>query len=261
MRCLWLALGPLLIVSPTASRAAEPEAIVERAIKAIDGEGQMAAAKGMHREIGGKLKEGYLGVDIIEMQDLDHFSMDEVVQNAESRSVVYSQSMIIGGDEGWGETEYARGMGQMPADSVKAAKWQCACEMIPVNPALLKNKIFKLEFAGRALIDGKPAETLKITGPTGGSFLLSFDVESGFPVRKMFTNVINGKETSSVTLYSAYSTGNKDYGAEKVNVAQRIRFTGTDGESIERGLQNFMLRDSYAADAFGNPHEKKKRRP
>jgi hypothetical protein len=106
----------------------------------------------------------------------------------------------------------------------------------------------KVETAADETIKGKPAATLKVTGPDGKDFTLYFDKESGLPVR-LVAKVAGwmGEEYVQESTFSDY----KDFGgfkkASKVSVKR-------DGEDfLQAEVTDFKVLDKVPAETFAEP--------
>src|SRR5207302_437956 len=56
-------------------------------------------------------------------------------------------------------------------------------QLVPVTVLPLRGKGFKVKTAGEEKVGGKAAVVLEVTGPDSKDFKLSFDKESGLPVK------------------------------------------------------------------------------
>ena len=68
-------------------------------------------------------------------------------------------------------------------DEVAREKRNLYLQIVPVLLVPLKGKGFKVESAAEEKVGDKPASVLKVTGPDGKDFTISFDKESGLPVK------------------------------------------------------------------------------
>src|SRR5207253_1404299 len=94
---------------------------------------------------------------------------------------------VVNGDKGW--RKFGDMNRELEADGVANEKRTLYLQIIPATLVPLKGKGFKIEAAGEEKVGGKPAAILKVTGPDGKDFTLSFDKESGRPV-KMVAKVV-----------------------------------------------------------------------
>jgi hypothetical protein len=229
MKHLMGAMWFLLVTSPVAWCESQetPTTIIDRAVKAVDGEGKMAAAKALTWETGGKtLFPNTVQHVEIYMEDINHFSLGEYIKNTDGKNdVIYSDCVYVCGDKGWNMREFERSYSPMP---IQESRRRVYLEMIPVNPAILKDKAFKIESADRVDVAGKPADALKITGPEGLSFTLSFDVASGLPVRmqKSYPGE-NGKEITVVSIFAYYPRNE-----EGCTILKEVRWKSGDKPEI-----------------------------
>jgi hypothetical protein len=81
-------------------------------------------------------------------------------------------------------------------------------EVIPVMLAPLRGPGFKMEVAGEEKVSGQAAIILKVTCPDGKDIKISFDKESGLPVKaleKVFT--LEDEEVLQENTYANYESG------------------------------------------------------
>ena len=94
----------------------------------------------------------------------------------------------------------------------------------------------------------KPAVILKVTGPDGKDFTLSFDKDSGMPVKQVAKVVgFQGQEATVETTFSDY----KDFGG--IKKATKIKST-RDGERFQDlEVTEFKVLDKVDPDTFTEP--------
>ena len=112
----------------------------------------------------------------------------------------------------------------------------------------LKTKGFKVETAGEEKIAGKPAAVLKVTAPDGKDFTLSFDKESGLPV-KLVAKVrgFQGEEFTQETGYTDYT----DY--DGIKRAKKVE-TKRDGETfVKTEVTEFKVIAKVDPKTFDKP--------
>ena len=112
----------------------------------------------------------------------------------------------------------------------------------------LKGNGFKFEAAGEEKVGDKPAVILKVTGPDGKDFTLSFDKESGLPVKQVAKVIgFQGKEYTLESTYSDY----KDFGGIKKATKIEIKRDGEKFQDLE--VTEFKVLDKVDPDAFTEP--------
>ena len=136
----------------------------------------------------------------------------------------------------------------MEPDAVKNEKQMVYLMVVPATIVPLKSKSFKVESATDEKINDKPAATLKVTGPDGKDFTLSFDKETGLPVR-LVAKVTGwrGEEYVQEVQYNDY----KDFGGIKKPTKVTIK---RDGEPfVSEEITEFKVLDKVPADTFAEP--------
>src|SRR5262249_35132169 len=87
----------------------------------------------------------------------------------------------INGDKGW--RKFRDMTMDMDPGALGNEKRNVYLQVIPATLVKLKGKGFKAEPAGEEKIGDKPAVVIKVTGPDGKDFKLSFDKETSLPAR------------------------------------------------------------------------------
>jgi hypothetical protein len=222
------------------------QAVLDKAVKALGGADKLGATKVVMTK--GKGKLNFAGTDIeftagSTVQGLDHFRGEF---EGDFGGMKIMGVTVIAGDKGW------RKIGDMKDELDKAAlaneKRQVYLQLIPTTILPLKGKGFKVESAGTEKVGDKPAVVLKITGPDGKDFKLSFDQESGLPV-KLVAKVADfmGNEFTQETTYANY----KDMGG--IKKATKVD-SKRDGERfIEQEVTEFKVLDKVDPKAFTEP--------
>ena len=121
-------------------------------------------------------------------------------------------------------------------------------QVIPVTLVPLRGKQFKIETAGEEKVGDKPAVVLKVTGPDGKEFKLSFDKESGLPVKEVARVLgFQDQEFDMETTFSDY----KDFGGIKKATKMEVKHDGEKFQSME--VTEFKVLDKVDAEAFAEP--------
>jgi hypothetical protein len=122
-------------------------------------------------------------------------------------------------------------------------------ELIPVLLAPVKGPGFKVEAAGEEKVGGRAAAVLKVTCPDGKDIKISFDKESGLPVKavgKVFT--LEDEEITQETTYGNY----KDFGGIKIATRIEIKNGWLDRK---HEVTEFRVLDKVDPSAFTAPKE------
>jgi hypothetical protein len=121
-------------------------------------------------------------------------------------------------------------------------------QVIPVTLVALKGKGFKVKAAGDEKVGDKPAVVLEVTGPDDKTFKISFDKESGLPVKQV-AKVIGfmGEEFTQETTFGDY----KDFGGIKKATKVEAK---RDGEKfISQEITDFKPVEKVDAKTFDEP--------
>jgi hypothetical protein len=238
----------ILLTSPARLSWADdkdPQAVIDKAIKALGGEEKLKKAEAASWKT--KATVTFMGNDndlSIEstVQGLDHYraEIEGKFGDNEFKGVV-----VLNGNKGW------RVFGDkmdMDDDSVSNEKRQIYLQVIPARILPLKQKEFKVEMAGEEKVGDKPGVTLKVTAPDGKDFKLTFDKETGLPV-KLVADVVGfgGDEFTQETTYKDY----KDFGGIKKATKHESK---RNGEAfIKSEITEFKALDKVDAKTFAEP--------
>ena len=118
--------------------------------------------------------------------------------------------VVLDGTKGW--RKFGDNSSELEGDALANEKRNVYLNVIPITLVSLKGKGFKYEAGGEEKVGDKPAVVFKVTGPDGKDFTLSFDKESGLPVKQVAKVIgFQGQEYTSETTYADY----KDFGGIK----------------------------------------------
>ncbi len=246
-------LGAFLAITFTCSAAIsaraddkDPQAILDKAIKALGGEEKLKKAEAISWKTKGTINFGGNDNDVkshATAKGLDHYRRESEVEiNGEQRTFV----IVLSGDKGW--RKFGEEPMEMDADALANQKRGTYLEILPVTLVPLKGKDFKLEAAGEEKVDDKPAVGIKVTGSDQKDFTLYFDKESGLPV-KLVARVVGfqGMEYTQDTTYKDYKDFDGIKKATKVNSKR-------DGEDfIKSEITEFKVLDKVDAGTFSAP--------
>ena len=153
---------------------------------------------------------------------------------------------VLAGDKGWrkfGDQNMA-----MDADGVANEKRSIYLQVIPTTIVPLKAKGFKVETAGEDKVGDKAAVVLKVTAPDGKDFKISFDKDSGLPLKLVAVVAgFMGDEFTQETTMADY----KDFdGIKKATKVESKR----DGERfVEVEILEFKALDKVESETFAEP--------
>jgi hypothetical protein len=241
---LFLAAGPAVIVAQADDK--DPQALLDKAIKAVGGEEKLKKAEVISWKTKGTINFGGNESDIKThaiAKGLDHYRRESEAEfNGEPRKFIF----VVSGNKGW--RKFGDDAQEMDGDFLANQKRNAYLEILPVTLVGLKGKDFKLEAAGEEKVDGKPAAGIKVTGPDQKDFTLYFDKESGLPV-KLVARVVGfqGNEHTQETTFKDY----KDF--DGIKKATRVE-TKRDGEDFAKSeITEFKVLDKVEPSAFSEP--------
>lgn len=231
---------------PASADEQEAKGVVDKAIKAAGGQDALDRAGALSWKSKGTITFNGNASEITIVstaQGLDRFRAEfEGEFNGNSVKGV----TVLNGDKGW--RKVGDNSTEFEGDALAREKRNHYLQMAPVLLTPLKGKDFKLESAPEEKVGGKAAAVVKATGPDGKDFTLSFDKESGLPV-KMVAKVagFNGEEFTQETTFAAY----KDFGG--IKKATKVE-SQRDGEKfIDMEVSEFKVMDKAPPEAFEEP--------
>jgi hypothetical protein len=127
---------------------------------------------------------------------------------------------ILNGDNAWVSW---RDVPLEPTGHAPGLKRSLCLAMIPVTLAPLKDPRFKIEVGGDEKVGNRPAVVLNVTCPDGESIKVSFDKESGLPLKAvgkawLIDDPLMNLDVTQEMIYSNY----KDFGG--IKTAAQIDF-------------------------------------
>jgi hypothetical protein len=220
----------------------EANAIIDKAINALGGEEKLGKIESYTWKSKGTIVFNGNENDTnnhVTVKGLDHFRRE--FGNDQFHGVA-----VIAGDKGW--MKFGDNSRELEGDALANEKRGIYLHVIPTTLVSLKGKGFKCETAGEEKINDKPAVVLKITGPDGKDFKLSFDKESGLPVKEVAKVVgFQGQEFDQETTFADY----KEF--DGIKKATKV-FVKRDGEKFqEMEITEFKVLDKTDAETFAEP--------
>lgn len=225
----------------------DADAIVDKAIQAVGGKEKLADFKAAVWKSKGTITIQDNDNDFTSKstaQGLDHFRTE--FEGEFNGNNVKGQT-TIDGDKGW--RKFGDGEAQeLDADALAAEKRLLYLQLVPMNPLLLKDKVFKVEAAGEEKIGDKQAVGLKVTGPDGKDFTLYFDKETGLPVREVAK--VTGWDGNEFTQDTAYSDYKEFSGIKKAAKTVSKR----DGDKfVSTTVTDFQVVEKVEPETFKKP--------
>jgi len=246
---LGAALAIILVTAagiPVRADEKDPNAILDKAIKATGGEEKLKKIDAMSW----KTK-----ATILINGDNNPFSAQSTVQgldryrtefDAEFGGNAIKGVVVVSRDKGW--RKFGDQIMPIEEDALANEKRMIYLQVIPTKLVILKEKGYKLESADEQTIGGKPAVGIKVTGPDGKDFTVYFDKESGLPARVVAKVIgFDGQEFTQETNVKDY----KEFdGIKKATKSDSKR----DGEEfVKAEISDVKFLDKVDPKTFAEP--------
>lgn len=153
---------------------------------------------------------------------------------------------VLVGDKGW--RKFNDETRELDGDALASEKHRAYLQFVPMTILPLRGKGFKIESVAEEKVGDRPAVAVKATGPDGKDFTLSFDKETGLPVKLVATvKGFQGEDFTQETTYSAY----KDFdGFKKATKLESKR----DGmKFVSHEITEFKVLDAVEPGTFDEP--------
>jgi hypothetical protein len=243
-RCVGMAVAVCILVVGGPSRADDKDvkSVLDKAIKAMGGEEKL-----------GKIESFSLkSKDVMVFNGEERESQGELIvkgldhSRREFGSDQFHGVFVLSGDKGW--RKFGDQAGEIEGDFLAAMKRGNYMQVVATTLVPLRGKGFKVESAGEEKVGDKPAAVLKITGPDGKDFKLSFDKESGLPVKQAARVMgFQGQEHDEDTTFANY----KDFDGIKKATKIEVKRDGEKFRSSE--ITEFKVLDKVNPETFTEP--------
>jgi len=248
-RLLGAVLATLFLTSPISPARADdkdPNAILDKAIKAVGGEEKLKKAESITWKTKGTIKFG---------DNENEFKLHATAQGIDrSRREIEGDFggeprkfvVVLSGDKGW--RKFGDEPMEMDDDALANEKRSVYLEILSTRLVPLKDKVFKLESAAEEKVDGKPAAGIKVTGPDKKDFTIYFDKETGLPVKTVAKVIgFTGEEHHQETTFKDY----KDFDGIKKATKIEVKHDGMD--FIKSEITEFKVLDKVDPKSFAQP--------
>jgi hypothetical protein len=229
---------PMLGV-PAQADDKDAKAILDKAIKALGGEEKLGKAEAFSwKSKGIVIFNGNESESNTEMtvKGLDHL-------HREFGNDQFHGSVVLSGDKGW--RKFGDDLRNLEGDFLANEKRNAYLHVVPITLMPLKGNGFKCETSGEEKVGDKPAVILKITGPDGEDFTLSFDKESGMPVKEVAKVLgFQGQELTQEITFADY----KDFDGIKKATKIEIKREGERFQTME--ITGFKVLDKVDPETF-----------
>jgi hypothetical protein len=224
----------------------DAKAIVDKAIKALGGEEKLSKASSLSWKTKGVLTFGENENPITTestVQGMDHFRGDF---EGEFNGMTVKGVTVVNGNKGW--RKFGENAMDMDDNGLTSAKQSIYLQVIPTTMVALKGKDFKAETAGEEKVGDAMALVLKVTCPDGKNFKISFDKESGLPLKLVATVAgFDGNEFSQETTLSEY----KDFSGIKKATKSISKRDGMP--FLQSVITEFKVVDKVDSEKFSEP--------
>ena len=246
--CASLVVG-LVFVSVTRVRGDDDlvKGILEKAAKALGGEQKLAKADACVRKSKGTItlngNDSQITVEAT-VQGLDRYRAEF---QGEFNGNTVKGVTVVNGDKGW--RKFGDNTMEMDAAALANEKRIIYLQVVAARITPLTGTGFKAEPAGEEKIGDKSAVVLKMTGPDGKDFTISFDKESGLPVKVVAAKMLGfqGQEYTQETTYSDY----KDI--DGIKRAMKVE-SKRDGQIfIKQQVSEYKVLDKVDPQTFNQP--------
>jgi hypothetical protein len=206
-------------------------AILSKAMKALGGEDKLSKIEAVTWKTTGWINMLYQGPEHFKLAcELTIAGLDR----SRSELTIFDSGgnngkirSVLNGDNTWLDW----GDGPKPTRNAPGLKRSLYLAMIPVTLAPLKDPRFKIEVGGDEKVGDRPAVVLNVTCPDGETIKVSFDKESGLPLKAvgkalLWDDAAMNLDVNQELIYSNY----KDFGG--VKTAAQIDFKSTGFKNI-----------------------------
>jgi hypothetical protein len=214
------------------------QGIIDKAIKALGGEEKLAKAQAYSFKTKGTASFGDNDNPFTAettVQDLDH---SRRTFQSEFGGNSFKAVTILNGAKGW--RNFADNTMDLENAELANEKRNAYLSIIPITLLPLKSKNFKVE--------ALPDSALKVVGPEGKDFTLTFDKDSGLP-SKLTANVVGfgGMEFMQETSFAAY----KDF--DGIKRATKLEAKRDGNKFMTQEVTEFKILNKVEPKLFDRP--------
>jgi hypothetical protein len=219
----------VVLLAPVSNATAddrEVAAIVGKAIEALGGEDKLSNIEAVTWKTTGwmnvlyQLPAHYKCTNELTIAGLDRSRSELILEAGGGKGRTIS---VLNGDNAW--ISWDDHIPSKPTRHAAALKRNLYLAMIPVTLAPLRDPRFKIESGRDEKVGNRPAAVLNVTCPDSETIKISFDKESGLPLKAVgkaliMDDVALNLEVTQEMIYSNY----KDFGG--IKTAAQIDFKG-----------------------------------
>lgn len=219
-------------------RADDPNAVIEKAVKALGGREKLEKVHAVEVKTKGTLNFGGNETPLTAQavsEGLDHYRLhfEGKFGGGEIKGAT-----VIAGNKGW--RKLGEDVMEFDEKSLKAEKRNLLIQMAAGNPLVLAKHGCKVVKAENG--------TVTATGPDGKEFTITYDKDTGLPTKLVaMVTGFNGEEVKQETTYADY----KDFGGVKRATKTESK---RDGEPfLKQELLEFKVLDKVDPKTFEEP--------
>ena len=228
----------------TSSAAADPLALVDKAVRALGGAEKMAQVRAATwREKGTRTFQGNeipLSAEVL-VQGTDHIRRQWEVGFG---GMTVRGIVVVTGEGAW--SRMMENAEELAGEKLADERRRVYLTVIPVTVLPLKSQGYRLATIADERVGERPAAGLRVTPPDGKEFRLYFDKETGLPVRVVAKVLGQGGsgESTEETTYNDYKAFDGVQKATKISIKQ----DGAKVSDVE--ISEFKALDRADAKAF-----------
>jgi hypothetical protein len=222
-----------------------PQAVIDKAVKALGGAEKLGAAKAVAWKTKGKMHRNDSDSDVstkVTAQGVNQYRQEF---EGEFGGNPVKGVTVLDGDKGW--RKFGEETNKLEDDALANQKRTAYLQVVPEMPLLLKDG-FKVEAGEEEKVGEKQAAVLKVTGPDGKEFQLFFDKESGLPVK--LTATVAGRQGSEYAQETTFANY-KDF--DGIKRATKIETKRNGKKFLEAEMIEFKVLDKVEPKTFAEP--------
>ena len=233
-----------VMAANTSNAAADPAALVDKAVQALGGVKTLAQVKAVTWKEKGTF--AFQGNDIpftaqVAVQGTDHIRRE---WNLGLSGMNVGGVVVVSGERAW--SKMMGNVEELAGEKLADERRRVYLTVIPITVLPLKSEGYTLAAIADEQVGDRPAAGLKVTPPDGKEFRLYFDKETGLPVR-LVANVVDQRGAGEYTEETTFG----DYQAfDGVRKATRISIKRDGEKSNDVVIREFKVLDRVDAQTF-----------
>jgi len=228
------------------ARADDATAVLDKAVKAVGGEDKLGKVTAFSYDAKGTVSVMGNDSDITVraiFQGTDHVRQDIALKFGDMDIKAVN---VLAKDKGW--RKFGDMGNALEGESLDDMKRVVYLGVVPITVVPLKGKGFKAETDGEETVGETPAAKLKITGPEGKTFTLSFDKATGLPAKLTATvRGFSGEEVKQETVFADYKE------IDGIKKATKIESKRDGQKYMTLNVTSFKVLDKVDPKTFAEP--------